>query len=234
MAWAYYQGGLRLCPIGGTNAIHPVAAIQSDPASLGLSPQDAASLLSFDPFVAGGPSATPLAPRFQELDTWEYSHGAFFQLADTVTRDTKQTNTTINYTTETSSWDAGPILKELGLGGSSQTTVKISNAIGSDVSNTISISGQLWSGPTDSFVVTVWYDTLFGTYAFQSLPPATSARLQGKGAKPAEALVLSAGGRKYHTVADKNGNYAFYAPSIPKGQAELTIGSGPAQTIEVG
>ena len=233
MAWSYYQGGLRLCPIGYTNALHPVSAIQNDPASLGLSSQDAASLLKLDPFVAGGPSATPPAGRFQELDTWEYSHGAWALLSDTVTRDTKQTNTTINYTTDTSSWDAGPILKELGLGGSNQTTVKISNATGSDVSTTISIGGQLFSGPTDSFIVVVWYDTLFGTYAFQSLPPATSARLQGKGAKPGEALVLNIGRKKYHTVADKNGIYAFYAPSIPKGPAKLTIGSGPAQTVQI-
>ena len=203
MAWSYYQGGLRLCPIGYANALHPVSAIQNDPASLGLSPQDAVSLLGLDPFVAGGPSATPPAPRFQELDTWEYSHGAFAQLTDLVTRDTKQTLTSINYNADTSSWDAGPILKELGFGGSNQTTVKITNATGSDVSTTISISGQLFSGPADSFVITVWYDTLFGTYAFQTIPPATSARLQGKGAKPGEALVLNTEKRKYHTVADK-------------------------------
>jgi hypothetical protein len=174
MAWAYYAGGLRLCPIGYTNAVQPVAAIQNNPGVIGLAPQDAASLLALDPFVTGGPGATPPANRFQLRDTWEYGAGVTIHLTDSVTRDTKQTDTHTTYTTDTNSWDAGPILKSLGVGGQDQTTIKISNATGSDVSSTNTIDAQLVSGPTDRFVVTVWYDALFGTFAFQSGTPSSA------------------------------------------------------------
>jgi hypothetical protein len=234
MAWAYYQGGLRLCPIGYTNAVQPVQAIQHNPGAIGLSASDAAALLALDPFVAGGAAATPPAGRFEQRDTWEYGFGATLHLTDIITRDTKQTTTETTYTTDTSSWDAGPILKFLGFGGSDQTTVKVANATGSDVSSTISIDAQLFSGSSDNFVVVVWYDGLFGTFAFQSVTPASSARLQGSGAQPGQMVILSAGGRTYRTVSNQHGHYAFYAPSIPDGPAHLRIAGGPMQVVEVG
>lgn len=233
MAWGYYQGGLQLCPIGLTNALETVAAIKSNPAALGLAADDAAALLALDPFVAGGPGVNPPADRFVFQSTWEYGGGASYTPGQSVTRDTKQTTTTINYSVNTSAWDAGPILTSLGFGGSTQTTVKVSNATGTDQSSTISMNATLASGPTDQFVVVIWYDQIFGTFAFQQLPPASTPLLQGTGAKAGEVITLSAGGRTFNTIADKSGAYAFRAPIIPKGPGTLTIGGvAKAVTIE--
>lgn len=232
MAWGYFQGGLRLCPFGYTNVLQPVSEIQNNAAGLGLSAEDAASLLALDPFVGGGPGATPPADRFEFIENWDYGHGTEILPLLSVTRDTKQIDTTINYSVDTSTWDAGPILKGFGFGGSTQTTVKVSNAIGSDVSSTITASATLASGPNDEFVVDIWYDQVFGTYAFQELVPASTPLLQGTGAKPGETVTLLAGGRKFNTMADSSGAYAFRAPTIPPGPATLTI-SGTATPVTI-
>ena len=218
MAWGYYQGGLRLCPFGYTNVLEPVSEIKNDPAALGLSAAAAASLLALDPFVAGGPGATPPSDRFQFYETWNYGGGVELTPTLTFTRDTKETDTTTNYTVDTSAWNAGPILQEFGIGGTTQTTVKLSNAIGSEVSSTITATATLASGPTDQFVVAIWDDQVFGTYAFQQLPPASKPLLQGTGAKPGEIITLVAGGKRFNTVADSSGEYAFFAPTIPTGR----------------
>ena len=225
MAWGYYQGGLRLCPFGYSNALQPVSAIKNNPAAIGLSAEDAASLLALDPFVAGGPAANPPSDRYQFIDNWEYGGGATAHFTHTVTRDTKQTDTHTDYKIDTSSWDAGPILKTLGFGGSDQTTIKFSNATGSDVSSTVTIDALLASGPTDQFVVTVWYDTVFGTFAFQQLKPLGTARVKGTGARAGQTVTLKAGGKTFNAIADKKGSYAFHAPVIPAGRAMLTVGS---------
>jgi hypothetical protein len=232
MAWVYYRGGLRLCPFGGSQALQPVSKIQNSPSEIGLSAEDAASLLALDPFVAGGPAANPLSDRFQYIATWEYGGGDTVHFTNTVTRDTQQTDTQTNYEVDTSSWEAGPILKSLGFGGSDQTTIKLSNATGSDVSSTVTIDALLASGKTDEFVVTVWYDRLFGTFAFQQLQPSNVVRLQGTGAKPGETVSLTAGGRTFNTIADESGAYAFHAPIIPAGAAMLTV-SGAAKPVMV-
>jgi hypothetical protein len=233
MAWAYYEGQLRLTPLGAHNAAFPVSALQQQAATIGLSPGDAESLMALDPFVAGGPSTDLPTDRFQQRDTWEYGFGGSVHLTDTVTRDTKTTVTTGSYATASSEWDAGPILTVLGFGEKDVTTTKVSNATGTDVSSTITLDAVLTAGPNDYFVVTLWYDALFGTFAFQSNPPAPAPRLKGNGAKPGQSVKLVIGGRVFTTVADKHGAYRFFARNIPAGHGMLTIGHGPAKPVKV-
>ena len=80
------------------------------------------------------------------------------------------------------------------------------------------------SGPQDWFVLRVLYDNLFGTFAFDQLVPAATAKLTGKGSKPAEEVVLQVAGKVFRTVTDKNGTFRFRAPGIPSGPATLTVG----------
>jgi hypothetical protein len=233
MVWAYGSGGLRLCPIGYQEASFPVQALQDNLSAIGLSLADAQSLLGLDPFVAGGPGAALSTDRFEQRATWEYGFGSNVHLTDSVTRDTKLQTTHATYTTKTDGWDAGPILKELGFGGSDQTTFKVSNATGSDISTTVTLDANLASGANDYFVVNLWFDKVFGSFAFQVEQPATTARLQGQGAKPNAVIKLTAGGRVFSTVVRSDGTYSFYARAIPSGRALLTIGGSAGQDVMV-
>ena len=55
VAWAYNGGSLQLYPIGWTEATNTALQIQSNPGQVGIAASDQQLLLSFDPFVAGGP-----------------------------------------------------------------------------------------------------------------------------------------------------------------------------------
>jgi hypothetical protein len=234
VAWAYYGGRLMLCPLGYKNAFFPARALQGNLPTIGVSAGDAASLLALDPFVSGGPNAALPTDRFQPRGTWEYGFGLPAHLTETVTRDTNIQSSHATYTTDTNEWEAGPILKFFGLGEKNETKVRISNATGKDVSSTITIDASLASGPNDYFVVNLWYDSLFGTFAFQLDKPATTARLRGQGAQPNQEVKLQVGGKVFTTVADQHGNFAFFAPSIPSGRAMLRIGDAPGRAVEVG
>jgi hypothetical protein len=233
MVWAYGSGGLRLCPIGYQHAAFPVSALQNNLSAVGISPADSQALLALDPFVASGPSSDLPPDRFDTIATWEYGFGLKVQFSKTISRETKNETTHENYTTTTSGWEAGPILKELGFGGSDSTTFKISNATGTDVTSSVTVEANLVAGLSDHFVVNLCFDRLFGSFAFQVEQPATTARLTGQGANPDETIILTSGGREYSTVADEHGEYAFYAQSILPGEAMLTLGSSLGQQIVI-
>ena len=121
-----------------------------------------------------------------------------------VTRDSKSTTTAKTYTTDTDEWDPGPIFKLFGLGEKDQTTTTFSNATGTDVSSTVTMNAAMVAGPQDNFTVGIFYDNLFGTFAFQQARPSPpSNRFEGDGAAPAQQITLLAGGNIFRTVADK-------------------------------
>lgn len=233
MAWAYYQGKLRICPIGFHNAAYSVQGLAANPASTGVAPADVQLLLSMDPFVPGGTADDFPGDRFTLQETWEYGFGAVIEHKLSVTRDTTVKTTTKSWTTSTDSWEAGPLFKMLGFGEKDQTTVTSSNATGSDVSSTVTADVILASGPQDHFVVNIWYDNVFGTFAFEQAQSAPSPRFQGSGSQAGSLVVLEAGGRIFRTVADQHGSFRFTATSIPDGSALLMIGDHPGQTVVI-
>ena len=127
---------------------------------MGISAANAQLLLDLDPFVAGGPQTNLPTDRFVLKETLEYGFGTVLPTTVTTTRDTKTTTTQKNYTTSTEEWQPGPIFQLLGFGGKDSVTTTVSNATGSDVSSVITLSATLVSGPTDHFLVNVWYDNL--------------------------------------------------------------------------
>ena len=236
VAWSYENGRLGLYPFGHQLVVISAGALKSDPH--GLSSDDQQRLLALDPFVAGGPGASLPPDRFTVPDggevNLEYGGGVNIDQKFVKTRDTKTTTTTKTYTTDTSSWDPGPLLKLLGIGGDkTQVTTTATNATAADVSTTVTLEANLSAGPSDYFVVTIWYDQLFGTFAFQQGQVAPSPIVSGTGAQPGEVVRLEVGNRAYVTVAGKNGSYGFRSRSIPNGAATLRVGSQPPKTVTV-
>jgi hypothetical protein len=230
MVWAYVGGELRLCPVTYIQSFLTAAGLRNHPGTVHLSANDAKALLHLDPFTtAGQPLPTD---RFQLLETWEYGFGAVISHTITTTRETKQTTTHRSFTTDTQGWEPGPLLKALGLGGSSTTTVTMTNATGDQTSTTIALEADLVSGPSDHFVVNIWYDQLFGTFAFEPLKPTATARLTGSGTAPGQPVVLRAGGRIFRTVTAADHGFRFSAPGIPSGHATLDVG-GSTRAIDI-
>jgi hypothetical protein len=144
------------------------------------------------------------------------------------------------YTVHSQDFNAGWLAQLFGEGGTGlKTTVTITEAAGTTTTSTQSINWELHSGISERFVVEVWRDRLFGTFAFRQEPVSSSARLQGiaKGpdGKPLvkQSVKLTAGGKTYVTVTDQAGRYAFFARDIPAGQASLSIGNLPPNAVLV-
>jgi hypothetical protein len=240
VAWAYNEGSLQLCPIGFNLTITTAAVIQSDPGKLGLATSDQQLLLSLDPFVAGGPFAQPPADRFTQppglglLASITYGGGSTLNLAYTVTRDDKTISSTKSYTTDTNTFSPGEILQMFGVGTSkSQVTTTLTTATTGDVSQTVTLDANLVSGPDDIFVVTIWYDSLFGTWAFQQHQPTDQPVTSGSGAAPGEVVTLESAGQVHGAVADAQGHYEFRAPNIAPGTAQVFVGNNPPTTVDV-
>ena len=242
MVWAYFGGRLRICPLGYSEVFVTAAGLRAHPDTAGISAADADALLRLDPFGPGAARATLPADRFTLLETWEYGLGITLDHQVTQTRETKQQTTHSEYTSDTQSWDPGPIFKLLGFGNNDTTKITVTNATGDSVSSTVTVDANLVSGPQDWFVVQLWYDNLFGTFAFDQLVPAAAAKLTGKGSQPAQEVVLQVAGKVFRTFTDKNGEFQFRGPGIPSGPAKLTVGghtsavtviTGPMETLIV-
>jgi hypothetical protein len=238
--WTYSDGVLQLCPISFQYTGGTVGKLPQYLSTIGISSADQQPLLALDPFVAGGPYAGPTpAERFVApdggLQTYNYFGGLVLgPLAVQVTQDTKTTTTQQSSTTDTTSWQPGPILQTFGIGPKGSTvTTTTSNAIGTDQSTTVTLSVTFVAGKDDNLAATIWFDTLFGTWAFQQEPTSPLAAVSGSGATPGETIKLHAGNRTYVTVADVKGEYSFYAKSIPHGTASLIVGEQPAREVNI-
>jgi hypothetical protein len=223
MVWAYVDGDLRLCPLDQTDVFVTARGLHQNPAQSNVTEADAASLLAIDPFFAD-PAAVPSPDRYTLVERLDYGHGAMLVKKLDFTRMTKQQVNHKQVSTDTTTWNAGPILKALGLGGTTTNSYTLTNATGSDVSQTVTATANLTSGPNDYFVVNIWYDALFGTFAFHQLPPTPEPIIAGTNATPGHEVILKAGGAEYRTVAGPDGSYQFRAPGIPAGQFALTFG----------
>ena len=238
VAWAYNGGSLQLYPIGWTEAAVTASQIQSNPGQVGIAASDQQLLLSFDPFVAGGPFGQLPEGRFTVPAgveaSIEYGGGATWNQQYTVTRDVKSLSSQKSYTTDTNTWSPGEILQMFGMGSSkSQTTTTVTTAAGGDISQTVTLDVNLVSGPTDNFVLTIWYESLFGTWAFQQVQPVGQAVVSGSGAAPGAVVKLESGSKVHATVADAQGHYEFRAPNIAPGKAQVFVGNNPSTTMEV-
>lgn len=236
VVWMYYEGQLQLVPVSATRVAVTAQHLKGNPE--GVSADDQARLLALDPFVAGGPFAALPGGRFIVPDGVsphvEYGGGLTIDHKYSVSRSTTTTTTDKQYRTTTASWEPGPVLKMLGMGDKTEVTVSQTNATGDQVSSTVTLDANLAAGPDDYFAVNIWFDQLFGTWAFQQVPVAPTPILSGDGARPGEAVLLQSGSQTFLTVADKAGRYTFRNSTIPKGPARLTVGGKAPRAVTVG
>jgi hypothetical protein len=247
-AWLMADGQLRIALMGGVYASLPASYLRAhanEPQGTGLPPDVVQQLLAMDPFVAGGNMVQLPSDRFEEIDSqvqgpFEYGGGQTLAGAHTQTFTTTETRSRTDYTTHIQDFNPGWLAQLFGAQASTlKTTVSVTQAAGTTHSETQSINWELHSGPNERFVVELWRDRVFGTYAFRQEPVSGSPRFKGI-AKAANGLPLqkqpvklTTRGRTYSTITDKAGHFAFFARDIPAGKASLVIGNQAAQTISI-
>jgi hypothetical protein len=90
---------------------------------------------------------------------------------------------------------------------------------------------ELYAQPGETGSIRAWYDRVFGTFAFQTVPVTQEAGYSGTATdangNPAanQQVTLSVGDRKFTTTTDSQGKYAFHSAGISRGKAILKVGS---------
>ena len=246
--WLMAGGKLRIGLLGGfyvTNPASYLLAHATDPHATDLPPDVVQQLLAMDPFVTGG-SMVPLPPdRFEDINfqvngPFDYAGGQTRFGAHSQTFTTTETHSRTNYTTHSHDFNPGWLAKLFGAeAGGLKTTVSVTQAAGTTHSETQSINWELHSGTNERFVVEVWRDRVFGTYAFRQQPVSISPRFQGiaRGAKglplQEQPVKLATKGRTYSTITDQSGHFAFFARNIPAGNASLVIANQAPKTVRI-
>ena len=247
-AWVVADGKLTIALLGGINTFFPasfLAAHATDTKTTSLPPDVVQQLLAMDPFVTGGGMVALPPDRFEDIDAqvqgpFEYGGGQTLSGAYSQTFTTTETHSHNNYTTHSQDFQPGWLAKLFGAdAGGLKTTVSMTQAAGTTRSDTQSINWELHSGTNERFVVEIWRDRVFGTYAFRQEPVSSTARFQGvaKGAdgKPLQnqRVKLTVQGKTYSTMTDQAGHFAFFARNIPAGTASLLVANQAAQAVSI-
>ena len=247
-AWLVADGRLKIALLGGIYSSFPASFLKahaSDSNATGLPPDVVQQLLAMDPFVSGGGMVTLASDRFEDIDAevqgpFEYGGGQTLSGAYSQTFTTTETHSHNAYTTHTQDFQPGWLAKLFGATASGlKTTVSMTQAAGTTHSETQSINWELHSGTNDRFVVEIWRDRIFGTYAFRQEPVVSSPRVQGLAKDsngkplPNQRIKLTIQGKTYSTMSDQAGHFAFFARNLPAGSASLLVANQPAQTVSI-
>jgi hypothetical protein len=237
LCWFANNGVLHLALLGWDTSSGFVAqTLRNSPAQAGLNPATAQALLAIDPFVSGGPQANLPSSRFKfaldvELNGFNETFSAGYTITQQDASTSTQTATTVTDVT------AG-LLSFLGIGPSSSsvttvtTTFSIStqNTAGKTASDTV----NLFAAPDEMYGVEIYYDLIFGTFAYRSVPVEQTAKVSGtvhnfmNAPVPNAQVTLVNNGRRYVTKADAHGRFAFHSASITPGHTVVSY--GPVQT----
>ncbi len=197
-----------------------------------LDPETVAEFLKLDPFVKNGPAAALPPERFVIVDTIDINGG---DISQTERYSLTEENLRQSMTTRTRVVNSKPgFLKFLGLGvtdeSSTTTVMRHSSAVQSSDTRQISNTVHLFGGPDERYSVEVYYDVIFGTFAYRQARSSPIPLLNGTafgkdGRVAANKLVklINEGGR-FTTRTDSAGRYAFHATTIQPGKFQVTIG----------
>jgi hypothetical protein len=198
----------------------------------GLDEETIKSLVKLDPFIAGGPDPN-LSRRFVWVEQYEIN-GGYKRVRASHEIVSTDTNTATDYQTWVDDYNAG-WLSAIGIGPSETKKVKsnFSQSSSKAVTEGFEAAAQVefWAEADEDYIVTVYYDTTFGSFAFRQEAgggeSVVSGTATGANGQPAanQMVTITAGGRRFTTFADRSGNYVFHSREIPNGPATLSVGA---------
>lgn len=126
-------------------------------------------LLSLDPFVAGGRAATPDPNRFVYVESLSPG-GSVIETTEAFTVTPSSERATTNFSTHAQDFKAGS-LSFVGIGVTKdktvQNTVSHTSALQESSPFSQKIDAAFHAEEGEFYVVDIYYDTVFDTYAFQ-------------------------------------------------------------------
>jgi hypothetical protein len=249
-AWFLAGGKMRISLLGGIKASYPakyLAEHAADPQTTGMPQEVTGALLALDPFVGSSPGVTLPTPRFEDISAevyggpLEYGGGQTITGFYSKTYMVTNTRTGTNYASRVQDFNPGVVAK---IFGAEARTLRMSStatrAAGTTQTDTQTYNWELHSGPDEHFIVEFWIDHLFGTLAPRQQLASGAPRLKGSARsltnRPLanQPVFLRVGNKTYRTVTDANGNYAFYANTIPRGEGTIQVGSEPSRPVTIG
>jgi hypothetical protein len=198
------------------------------------------SLLRLDPFVAGGPSAILLPPRFVDVSHMIIEVGGGQQSVSAMhTISTADVETAANSTTNVENDSAG-FLSFLGIGVTQNQVLQsqISQSSSAQAANGQTFSQQytLNGNGNEYYSCEVYFDVVFGTFAFRDMTamnqqPALSGTLTDKDGKviPSSTVIVTMGNRRFSTNSDSLGQFSLNLPGIKSGHLKLISDTAEAQ-----
>jgi hypothetical protein len=101
-------------------------------------------------------------------------------------------------------------------------------SVGQEVRDSVSLHAEA----NDHYAVQLYFDRVFGTFAFESKPVGTARVIEGRVRNPngdpipKKVVTLQKGSARFLTVTDGRGAYAFSMPAIDAGPAILSAAGG--------
>jgi hypothetical protein len=238
MLWVVYNGNFTLTPLGwdGEHS-HSVQWISEN-----LDAELAQELLKLDPFTDD--EFSELDPnRFQYKTTFDISGmGGCRESEHSHTVEQIDRSTTTNYTTRVENYRPG-WLSFLGLGVTEEKTVKTtitqSCSTAESVLHQNSVMARLCADSNENYIVSIYYDRVFGTFAFEPPPAFSKPLISGVITTPVglpvahESVTLISAGKSFKTFSNKDGIFRFYAWSIKPGKGKLILRKSISKKIEL-
>jgi len=242
LVWLSQNGQLYLALLGwDSNPSVTAEFLQQNGAGLDTSTIQA--LLNLDPLVPS-PSGPLNPPRFVYVETVELQGSdQTYTFSHSVTvQDTQSTTRFItNLTDERKGW-----MSFLGIGPSQTqtTTSTVTQTISSatTVGEVTTVTASFYAAASEFYAVTVYYDTVFGAFAFTPAPvgfqPIISGTLRNALGQPEalQVVTLTNTGpklttRKFTTRTNKQGQFAFHSTTIEPGDSLLVGGAARKQFV---
>ena len=197
------------------------------------------ALLNLDPFVAGGPGAALPADRFVSVSNGviEVLGGTF---SNTFSHQVQNSDSkTVTKTTLDAQTDKTGFLSFLGLGvtdnKSVQTSVSQSTSVQNSTAQSFTQQFTFNGSPDDYYGGEVYFDVVFGAFAFRSVPAAqTAVAVSGtladrRGAPVAnQPVTVSLASRTFLSATDASGRFAFKLPGADPGRLRVSAKAASA------
>jgi hypothetical protein len=198
-----------------------------------------AQLLKLDPFVAGGPGVQLPSPRFAESQNGVVDPGAgemtyVAQTTVTATELTSTTTSTLNVENDSEGLFSSFLNIPIGVTTSQTLQSEVSQSSLNQVASGQSVtqSYNFYNNGSEHYECEVYFDAIFGTFAFRDVTTNAQPALSGKlvdrqgHAIANSTIALNVGKRTFVTNTDSTGSFALHLSGITSGSITVNTTKG--------
>lgn len=152
--------------------------------------------------------------------------------SETKTHTITQTdNTSVENTTVDAQTDKAGFLSFLGVGvtdnNSFQVTLVESTSAQTSIGQKFSSSYTLYSDPSKYYCTEIYFDVVFGSFAFRDVTSSCNTEALSGAAPPNQLVTATISGKRFVTTADSKGKFQLSLPSAVTGDVTLSSPNVP-------